>query len=367
MKIILKIFVPLCAGSFIAFGITMLFLGEKPSQTTSPVIDSTTTTIISATESSDNDYYSIEEEYSFIQVTSGMHNVYLRSYSGDKTTVELSSPSNASVYVSNSTLYVEADVEIFDMWPWDNLVTKNKGDITINIPDKIYDSLWVNLGAGSMEIDGIAAIDINLSTSMGNLTYTQPEDFTTESLSLEVSAGEAIIRNASTYQYSIDVGMGEAQIYGLSGTGSAEIGMGKATLEYSQFSGDSTISVGMGECDMIVPDDISAEVYCEIGMGKLTINAGGAKKTCHDAETITLNGGENYIYASVGMGSMSIEKSKAASDAPAATTVVTTIPEAVEEIEAAENIEVVESTAVTEVLTRTEAVEITEQTETAIA
>lgn len=365
MKIILKIFVPLCVGSFIAFGITMLLFGRKPSQTTSAVINPAVTDY-----TSDNDYYSICEEYSFIQVQSGMHNVYLRSYSGDKTTVELNSPSDASVYVSNNTLCVEADVEMFDMWKWDNLITKNKGDIIINIPDKIYDSLYADLGAGNMEIDGIAANDINLTTSMGNLTCTLPEDFTTESLSLEVSAGEAIIRNASTYQYSINVGMGEAKIYGLSGEGTAEIGMGHATLEYSRFSGDSSVIVGMGECEMIVPDDISAEVYCDIGMGKLTINAGGAKKTCHDAETITLNGGENYIYASVGMGSMSIENSKAKADTPVTTTAVTTIPDALEEIEAVEDvedIEAVDATAVTEAPARTETVGITEQTETAIA
>ncbi|MGN1340132.1 MAG: DUF4097 family beta strand repeat-containing protein [Oscillospiraceae bacterium] len=329
MKALIKIFLPLCIFSFIAFGISTAVLGVNPDADGSGLSES-------AGESSTT---TLEGEFDSIDIDGGASRVTIRPHTEQYTEVTLNDQhyTKVNAKISGNTL------KIYNEWngTWGWLTNLFNGDIfhnaaakiTVLVPEKIYDELEVSCGAGVVVCDGIRASDVKLDVSAGEIKYTQPEDFAAQEVEMDVSAGSLKAYNVQTERYSINVSAGGADVSGLTGSGEIDVSAGSAKARLARLDGYCDIDVSAGEAVLTVPEDASAKIRCSRSAGEIRINACGVNRLAGEGEDITINGGEYSISANVSAGNIRIESSSASGGAvTTATNVIASEPEAVGEL-----------------------------------
>lgn len=292
MKVLLKIFIPLCILSFIAFGISIPILGTNE-----------------AWNGASGQERTIEftEEITGIKVDIGAYDCTVKPYSGDTAKISISGDNSGRIKAQMSGGELEVYSEGFGFgWLRFNLFSWfGSTKVIVEVPEKEYETLKVYTGAGTTEIKNIRAADIDLSVGAGTLKYTQP-DYTVSDLEIDVSAGKLVAKNAKAKEYSIDVSAGSAEVYGLTGSGSIDVSAGSAKAYLAELNGSCDIDVSAGSASLMLPDNASAKIYCDKSAGSVNVNACGVNRDANDDEIITLNGGEYSINADVSAGSIKI-------------------------------------------------------------
>ncbi|MGN1108380.1 MAG: DUF4097 family beta strand repeat-containing protein [Oscillospiraceae bacterium] len=310
MKALIRIFLPLCIFSFIAFGISTAVLGVNPDYAHSE---------LSAT-SGETSTTTLEGEYDRIKVEAGASKVVIKPHSEGYTRVTVDGQNITRVNAKISG----GELKIYNEWQnpgnWINrlfdgsLFYTPAAKVTVLVPDKVYEELKLYCGAGDVECSGVRSIKTKLDASAGEVRYTQP-DMYTESIEIDVSAGSLKAYNVHTEKYDIDVSAGGAVVYGLTGEGDVNVSAGSATVYFDELNGDCDVDVSAGEAILYIPEDASADIKCSRSAGDIKINACGVNKTASDNENIKLNGGEYEIDASVSAGSIKIANNKSEDNA----------------------------------------------------
>lgn len=311
MKVLLKIFIPLCILSFIAFGISIPILGTNEAWNGAAGQERT---------------IEFTEEITGIKVDIGAYDCTVKPCSGDTAKISISGDNSGRIKAQMSGGELEVYSEGFGFgWLRFNLFSWfGSTKVTVEVPEKEYETLKVYTGAGTTEIKNIRAADVDLSVGAGTLKYTQP-DYTVSDLEIDVSAGKLVAKNAKAKEYSIDVSAGSAEVYGLTGSGSIDVSAGSAKAYLAELNGSCDIDVSAGSASLMLPDDASAKIYCDKSAGSINVNACGVNRDANDDEIITLNGGEYSITADVSAGSIKISNADAGQAEQAdATTAVTT-------------------------------------------
>lgn len=292
MKVLLKIFIPLCILSFIAFGISIPILGTNEAWNGAAGQERT---------------IEFTEEITGIKVDIGAYDCTVKPYSGDTAKISISGDNFGRIKAQMSGGELEVYSEGFGFgWLRFNLFSWfGSTKVTVEVPEKEYETLKVYTGAGTTEIKNIRAADVDLSVGAGTLKYTQP-DYTVSDLEIDVSAGKLVAKNAKAKEYSIDVSAGSAEVYGLTGSGSIDVSAGSAKAYLAELNGSCDIDVSAGSASLMLPDDASAKIYCDKSAGSVNVNACGVNRDANDDEIITLNGGEYSINADVSAGSIKI-------------------------------------------------------------
>lgn len=335
MKIVLKIFIPLCVLSFIAFGISVMFLGTQPKNADAAaeelVVDSAST-------------YDITDSFTSIKADIGAYKLTIKPWSNDSTQVMVlgDKTDRIKVSVSGDRLNIRSDWNWENNWNWNWDWVKNLFDgssfsteVTLKIPDKTYEQVMMYIGAGQLVADGVQAKDISLDVGAGSLTYTQPLEFQADHFSADVSAGKLVVGNMAAGSYEVDVSEGDANIYGLTGSGSVDISAGSATLQFNELSEECDVDVSAGEVTLDIPEDTSAKFICDKSAGDIRIMVADENRHADDGETISINGGKTDVKLSVSAGSITVLNSTASvveqNSSAVATTGIYTEAEAIEE------------------------------------
>lgn len=309
MKALLKIFIPMCVVSFIAFGISVAVFGTNDSVSDDEISIGDNSTVLT-------------EDYEAIDIDVGAYDCTLKSGSGDVTTVYVSGDKadRIKAKVSGGTLKVYSDGKWFKFgfgfW-------NSSTSVTVEVPEKVYEELKVHTGAGDAYVKNISADSVLLDVSAGKLEYIQPEHVVS-SLDVHVSAGKLIARNAASREYSVDVSAGNAEVYGLTGSGSIDVSAGSAKAYLAELNGSCDIDVSAGNATLGVPGNASARIDCSRSAGSIEIGACGIYRNADDHDVVTLNGGEYSISADVSAGSIKITNYDQ-NDSETATTAVNTV------------------------------------------
>ena len=333
MKVLIRIFVPLCIFSFVAFGISTAVLGVNPEYSWSELSASdggTSTT-------------TLEGEYDRIKVEAGASRVVIKPHSENYTRVTVDGQNSTRVNAKISG----GELRVYNEWQnpgnwfkrlFDGSMFTPSAKVTVLVPDKVYEELKLYCGAGDVECSGVKSIRTKLDASAGEVRYTQP-DICTESIEIDVSAGSLKAYNVHTEKYDITVSAGGAEVYGLTGEGDVSVSAGSAKVYFDELNGDCDVNVSAGEAILNIPEDASANIRCKRSAGDIRINACGVNKTASDNEVITLNGGEYEIDAGVSAGDIKIQNST-----PKENAVQTTATDAIAVVEPVEHVgDVVES------------------------
>lgn len=307
MKVILKIFIPLCIFSFIAFGISVAVLGRDRSSSSEAVIEE-------MVFSGDQRTYEVTESFSEIRANIGAYKMSIKPWSEDTTKIVISGSdsSNLKASVSGDALSITTE------WKWNgdwfrNLLSGNVFDtqVQVFVPDKTYDNLDLHVGAGTLTSDGVRADHVTLDVSAGKLNYIQPEGHRAEFIMFDVSAGDLIAKNAETSAYSVEVSAGNAEIYGLTGNGEVDVSAGSVRAQYEAVDGGCDVSVSAGDVVLDIPEDASVKFNCDKSAGDIRIMAGGVNTSAKDGDNYSINGGTYTFDLDVSAGDIRVVNSTA--------------------------------------------------------
>ena len=113
MKVVLRIFIPLCIFSFIAFGISVMFLG------TQPITADTAISELAISDSGANTY-DITDSFTSIRADIGAYKLTIKPWSENKTQVTVSGDKSSRIKagVSGDRLTIESDWSWGENWNW---------------------------------------------------------------------------------------------------------------------------------------------------------------------------------------------------------------------------------------------------------
>lgn len=306
MKVVLRIFIPLCIFSFIAFGISVMFLG------TQPITADATISELTISDSGANTY-DITDSFTSIRADIGAYKLTIKPWSENKTQVTVSGDKSSRIKagVSGDRLTIESDWSWGENWNWSMFRNIFNGsafstEVLLKIPDKTYEQVMMYVGAGSLVSDGIQAKDIYLNVGAGSMTYTQPAGFRADHISADVSAGSLIAKNMAAGNYEVDVSAGSANIYGLTGSGSADVSAGNARLQFAELNEECNVDVSAGDVTLDIPEDSSAKFICDKSAGDIRIMVGGENRHADDGDIISINGGGTTVNLSVSAGDIKV-------------------------------------------------------------
>ena len=156
-------------------------------------------------------------------------------------------------------------------WNWYQLLNFNSGgdwDVTIRVPEKLLDSVFVETSMGTVDLSDLEAASVTVQGDMGDvaldnvsasesLTVTQPmgrvtlENFQGGTLLLENDMGDTDVASGSFTQGQITASTGSVGVAGSDFTTLAvDNDMGDVTLVSTQVSGAASCSVNMGSIDL---------------------------------------------------------------------------------------------------------------------
>ena len=328
MKHLFAIFIPLCIICYIGFGVSLAVLGTKDvvTDTGSAVPDGT---LIEATDNIES--YEINKPFDRIDIDTAFYDVtIIQSVDADKVSIVVERPDDASftndftAKVSGNTLSLTSSkiwgkgLEQF----WKNLAhsiangdfsdTFSAARVTVTIPEKLYKSLDIDLGSGSLTVMELTADDINIDMGSGALRYYGRDRFTADRLTFSMGSGKAETYSLGAREYDIDIGSGAFDLNGLCGTGEFDMGSGSGTLGFAEYSGDGEFDIGSGSLTIALPQDANADIDASLGSGKLVINACGVDlPPIKGSSNITLGKGGAALDITVGSGRVNVQNTSA--------------------------------------------------------
>lgn len=148
-------------------------------------------------------------------------------------------------YVSDDTLYINATVGTVSAW------SSKTCEIILYLPeDYHFDEVNVNLGAGSMEFEGLLADSADFVAGAGQITLEKAQ---IGELNVEVGAGRIALEEMEIGQLDAEVGLGEFVAKGvLNGDAVVECSMGNVEMEIDGREEDFNfdLSGAMGNIDL---------------------------------------------------------------------------------------------------------------------
>lgn len=315
MKRLFGIFIPLCICSFIAFGISVAVLGTPKKSVSEDVI-----TEVVYTEADGNSWTKVlEGSYNVIDIDTGAVDLKITPADVDETTVKFDSKDykgNITTEISGDTLKIKAD-EYFSFHGVSELIKRitdgfknnfvfdfSSARLEVTVPQNVYDRLDVDMGSGSVTVDGVRALANYISIGSGGFYYTGADGFKSDEMNVELGSGYFNLANAATGRYDISVGSGRFEASGLTGEGKLDMGSGSGTVGYGMIDGNSVIDVSSGTLNVAIPSDASAVIKADIGSGSVRVNACGVSANLNDGQKATLNGGAYEIKTELGSGSI---------------------------------------------------------------
>lgn len=308
MKHIIAFFLSLSIFCFIAFGISVAVLGTEP--VSGSVLMS--------------EYAELEGSYSDIEITTSVANIAIYPTEGEVTKIFATErlAKSVSAEIKDDKLIVKLDHSQHIFTDFLGFLGSlfdggNKDCVKVYVPDELYDNIVVKSNAGSTEMISVAAKEVNLDLSAGNLTYAQPEGFKSEQLNVHLSAGNCTVYNARADEFDIEMSAGNIDVYGLAGEGEIDISAGNGNINLSELNGDITVNASAGNLDLNLPEAVNATIGCDKSAGSVTVNYGNIKNDLNDNEEVIIGSGTYSIFADISAGGINITDKVKEKEAPA--------------------------------------------------
>lgn len=297
MKHIIAFFLSLSVFCFIAFGISVAVLG----------IESVSSNVLM------NEYTELNGKYSDIEITTSVANIAVYPTEGNTTKIFTTErlAQSVSAEIKDNKLIIRLDHSQHIFTDFFGFIASlfdggSKDCVKVYVPDELYENIVIKSNAGSTEMIGVAAQDVALDLSAGNLTYAQPEGITAEHLDIHLSAGNCTVFNARADEFDIEMSAGNIDVYGLSGTGEIDVSAGNGNINLSELNGDITVNASAGNLDLNLPEGANATIECDKSAGSVTVNYGDIKNDLNDKEEVIIGSGTHSIFADISAGGINI-------------------------------------------------------------
>lgn len=284
-----------------------------------------------------SDSWTVLNRFPYVNINSaGVKTVIGRSGT-DRITINLVNPSNKTVHVeavyTGDQLTIEArptnitfdlgDIQ-FGITNWLEDIFSGNSDVTVMIgfPEAIYDEVNIQQGSGTMQINDLYSrrYDVKIGSGKCEFNRSSSGGFISDRFELELGSGNALFSGMESEYYDINIGSGKFNLSKLSGNGYINMGSGSGEICFTNDDGEGTeheIDMGSGNLTLYFPSEGGFTLSeCEIGSGKVDINAYGAEKKLGRADSdefgeITLGTGESKLEIEMGSGYIGLRDSSA--------------------------------------------------------
>lgn len=324
LKKLFGIFIPLCIFSFIAFGISAAVLGTGyGSPTTDYVTGYAEAELWEGTGNISS--WELYDSYTDIRLDAGAYNIFISPGAEGDDTTYLNMDRTAEddrgrvvAEINGDTLEITVNGSVnFGFGYLDKLFEAIRtgegfdeifrlGSLSVIVPPRIYDSLEVNIGSGSLEMADVNARSNTLYLGSGKLCCSNNGDFVADSVDIEVGSGYIQAYGMHTREYEININSGKYEIFGLSGEGSIDVNSGNGAVEFYRLDGSCDVDMNSGTLDIYVPDNASARLTADINSGGIYVSSEIDGSRMRDGDILTLGGGEHEMNFTLNSGQISV-------------------------------------------------------------
>ncbi|MCI9414155.1 MAG: DUF4097 domain-containing protein [Clostridiales bacterium] len=181
--------------------------------------------------------------------------------------------------------------------------------VVIDLPRDYSGELDAEVGAGTLTLrDQHTFSSMKVDVGAGECLMGSVK---TDKADLSVSAGHIEAEKLDAVQVKLSVGIGAAELAGLTGGASIDVSTGGAELTFDRLGGDISCDVSMGSVTLELPSDTAAEVSLSASMGNADQDFGSRFAGEDRDGTLEgrLNGGGPYrISGSASMGNIQLEE-----------------------------------------------------------
>ena len=200
-----------------------------------------------------------------------------------------SRPVNFMAELNNGVLSLEEKTSIgFSLFG-----SSVSSELTLTIPETLYNSLDINLASGkvysqkitadnfkanvasgSVEL-GIAAEDIYVNIASGSTLLTNCGEDNADEITIQVASGKVELNGYGAEKTNINIASGSVQLNGISGKVNGERASGKLTMVYSEWNDDLDIKLLSGNADVTLPSGSGAVISLKRLSGSMNFDLDG--------------------------------------------------------------------------------------------
>ncbi|MBQ1230621.1 MAG: DUF4097 family beta strand repeat protein [Clostridia bacterium] len=124
-------------------------------------------------------------------------------------------------------------------------VNSKVGELTLTLPEVLFEELELSAGVGEVQIDVLAAKKAKLDLGVGDVIINKLS--VTESGEIDCGVGDLMVKSGALHGLSMDIGIGETKISAvLTGKTEIDLGIGNAEFTVRGSSEDYTVTVEKG-------------------------------------------------------------------------------------------------------------------------
>lgn len=235
-------------------------------------------------EGSEISYGAGDEETTSLYIEAGGGTIRFLESEDDKIHVEADT-SDYEVYRENGTLYVRGADEGFTFSIGNGFLIDAK-DLNVYLPaGKVFENVSLYFGGGEVELGNLKAENLSLSVGAAQITADYLE--VTDTLQVELGAGEILIHDGVFHDVETEVGAGNIEVCG-------------------KIAGNLSADTAMGNTEFVLygkEEDHNYNVDCAAG----EVTVGRESFAGLAAERVIRNGADSTFDLSCAMGSLSVK------------------------------------------------------------
>ena len=175
-------------------------------------------------------------------------------------------------------------------WNWYQLLNFNSdGDwnVTIRVPEKLLDSVYVESGMGAIHVSDLEAANVTVQGDMGDVTLDNVA--ASESLTVTQSMGRVTVENCQSGDLTLENDMGDTELSSGSFTeGEITASAGSVGVAGSTFT-TLTVENDMGDVNLSATQ-VSEAVSCAVNMGSIGLDQLASPAITLDADSGNVTG-----------------------------------------------------------------------------
>lgn len=176
---------------------------------------------------------------------------------------------------------------------WFNIGSFKSSSLTLSLPEKLYESLKLELASGSIKTAGLTsdslkaevasgsmelgifADSIDLDIASGKMTVTNCTDKKANDIDIDAASGSIVMNGFGADSTKVDLASGNVTVNGISGRADVNLASGKVNLNYAEWNDSLGIDLMSGKVDVTLPEGSGAALEFEKASGSITVSLDG--------------------------------------------------------------------------------------------
>ncbi|MBR5088861.1 MAG: DUF4097 family beta strand repeat protein [Ruminiclostridium sp.] len=206
-----------------------------------------------------------------------------------------------------------------------NFGSNQHSDLTLELPESLYDSFDIDLASGKITSSALKADDFNANVASGTVEL----GIFAEKIDLNVASGKMVLNNCSADKADsikisaasgniemngfgsddtkVELASGHVVLNGISGKVKGELASGKLTLGYSEWNDDLEIKLMSGNCDVTLPAGSGADASLKRLSGSMSLDLDGQNAKLNGNSSLTVGGSNVHrINGDIASGNISV-------------------------------------------------------------